>query len=222
MSNWVEVGIGRLLERATHRAGAESPRAVSLLRSLAGRRLAVRVQGTPLRFAVDSTGETLRLTDLSNTGIPNAADSDSPTVPATPADATLSGAPVSLLALAGPDPQAVINRGDVTIGGDAEIAQQFRELGMLLRPDLEVALSRLIGRSAAHVTMRGLRAAIDGSRDRARTLTQNLADYLAHERRDLVSQAEAEHFLRGVDEMRERLDRLEARIAEVDRRMQKI
>ncbi len=212
MSNWVEIGVGRLLDRAMHQASAESPRAVSLLRSLAGRRLAVRVQGTPWRFAVASTGETLRLTEL--------RDDAKPADP-TPADATLSGAPVSLLALAGHDPQAAINRGDVTIGGDAEIAQQFRELGMLLRPDLEVALSRLIGRSAAHVTMRGLRAAIDGSRDRTRTLTQNLADYLAHERRDLVSGAEAEHFLRGVDEMRERLDRLEARIAEVDRRMQK-
>jgi ubiquinone biosynthesis protein UbiJ len=226
MSNWVEIGVGRLLERATREASADSPRAVSLLRSLAGRRLVVRVQGTPWRFAVDSTGETLRLIELRDAGAAAAdgtqdSTAAGTTAPDAPADATLSGAPVSLLALAGPDPQAVINRGDVTISGDAEIAQQFRELGLLLRPDLEVALSRLIGRSAAHVTMRGLRAALDGSRDRARTLTQNLADYLAHERRDLVSRAEAEHFLRGVDEMRERLDRLEARIAGVDRRMQK-
>ncbi|HEX4376116.1 MAG TPA: SCP2 sterol-binding domain-containing protein [Steroidobacteraceae bacterium] len=214
MSNWVEIGIRRLLDRATLRASAESPRAAGLLRSLVGRRLVVRVQGTPWQFAVESTGETLRLFELSDA-------SATATATAKAVDATLSGAPISLLALAGPDPQAVINRGDVTINGDAEIAQQFRELGMLLRPDLEVGLSKLIGRSPAHVAMRAVRATIDGSRERARTLTQSLADYLAHERRDLVSRAEAEHFLRGVDEMRERLDRLDARIADVDRRMRK-
>lgn len=222
MSNWVEVGFERLLDRATLKACADSPRAAGLLKSLTGRRLVVRVQGTPWQVAVDSTGETLRLTELRNANATaGPATTATTATPAKVADATLSGGPISLLALAGPDPQAVINRGDVTISGDAEIAQQFRELGMLLRPDLEVGLSRLIGRSPAHVAMRGLRAAIDGTRERAQTLTQSLADYLAHERRDLVSRAEAEHFLRGVDEMRERLDRLEARLADIDRRTRK-
>jgi ubiquinone biosynthesis protein UbiJ len=40
----------------------------------------------------------------------------------------------------------VIQRGDVTIRGDAEVAQKFRELAMLLKPDVEEELSRLIRR----------------------------------------------------------------------------
>ena len=199
MASVIDIGVGRLLERAVRQARADSPRAVDLLKSLSGRKLGVRILGTACNVVVESTGETLRLVDGS-------------------ADATITGGPLALLTLGGPEPQAVISRGDVAIGGDAEIAQQFRELGMLLRPDIEAGLSQLIGRSGAHVAMRGLQAIIRGTRERAWTMTQNVAEYLAHERGELVSRAEAEHFLRGVDEMRERLDRLQARLAEADQR----
>jgi ubiquinone biosynthesis protein UbiJ len=40
---------------------------------------------------------------------------------------------------------------------------------------------------------------------------RNVAEYLAHERRDLVPRAEAEDFYRSVERLREDLDRLEAR-----------
>ena len=38
-----------------------------------------------------------------------------------------------------------------------------------------------------------------------------MAEYLAHEKRDLVSRPEAEDFYRSVERLREDLDRLEAR-----------
>jgi ubiquinone biosynthesis protein UbiJ len=209
MASVFDIGIGRVLERAVRQAKAESPRAVALLQSLAGRSLGVHILGTPWQFVVESTGETLRLVTT--------APADADKLPG----ATITGGPLALATLAGPDPQAVISRGDVAIAGDAELAQQFRDLGLLLRPDLETGLSRLFGRSGAHLAMRGLRAVVDGTRERAWTMTQNVADYLAHERGDLVSGAEAEHFLRGVEEMRERLDRLEARLSQLDQRMRK-
>ena len=193
MASVIDIGVGRLLERAVRQARADSPRAVDLLKSLAGRKLGVRILGTPWDIVVESTGETLRLVSGS-------------------ADATITGGPLALLTLGGPEPQAVISRGDVAIGGDAEIAQQFRELGMLLRPDIEAGLSQFIGRSGAHVAMRGLQAVIRGTRERAWTMTQNLAEYLAHERGDLVSRAEGRQFLSGVDALRDDVDRLEARI----------
>jgi ubiquinone biosynthesis protein UbiJ len=127
-----------------------------------------------------------------------------------------------LLALAGAEPEAVIQRGDVRIEGDAEIAQQFRELVTLLRPDLEASLSGLVGRSAAHVLMRGLRGAAAWTRSSAWTGVQNLSEYLAHERGDLVPRAEAEHFMRGVDDLREQLDRIEARLTLLERRTRTI
>ena len=87
-----------------------------------------------------------------------------------------------------------------SIEGDAEIAQQFSGLALLLRPDLENALSQVLGRSGAHVLMRGLRGAAAWTRAAARTSVLNLSEYLAHERGDLVPRSEAEHFLRDVDD----------------------
>ena len=223
--------IERLLDRAVARAMAESPRTAALIDALRGRRLAIRISGTALSIVVESTGRTLKVSraadpppsgsapsgDAPSGGAPS-ADAPTPAEAPTRPDATISGAPLSLLALAGGDSQAVIRRGDVRIEGNAEIAQQFRELGLLLRPDLEAALSQLLGRSGAHVAMRGMRAAADWTRTAASTSLRNVAEYLAHESGDLVSRPEAEHFLRGVEALREQLDRIEARLALMERR----
>ena len=118
---------------------------------------------------------------------------------------------MSLAALAGPHPEEVIQRGDVTIRGDAELAQKFRELAMLLKPDVEEELSRLIGDTPAHQALRLAKAVTGFGRRAVNTGVRNVAEYLAHERGDLVPRAEAEDFYRGVERLREDLDRLDAR-----------
>ena len=52
----------------------------------------------------------------------------------------------------------------------------------------------------------------------ADTTLRNLAEYLGHERADLVPRHEGEQFLRGVDTLREGVDRLQARLDVVARR----
>jgi ubiquinone biosynthesis protein UbiJ len=200
-----DVVIEQLLDRAVARALAESPRATALIAALQGRRLAIEVSGTPFHTVIESTGRSLKAFSK--------GDTDGQ------ADASIVGAPLSLLALTGTDAQALIQRGDVRIEGDAEIAQQFRELGLLLRPDLEAGMARLLGRSGAHIAMRGLRAAADWTRSAAWTSVRNVAEYLAHESRDLVSRPESEHYLRGVDQLREQLDRIDARLALMELRV---
>jgi ubiquinone biosynthesis accessory factor UbiJ len=190
--------INRALDSAVARAISESARARELIAALTGRRVTLEVQGTPLTLTVESNGSSLRTLKLA------AGEA---------ADATVSGAPLSLLALAGGEAQTVIQRGDVRIAGDADIAQQFRELAVLLRPDLEALVSGALGRSGAHLLMRGARGVAAWTRAATWTGVQNLSEYLAHESGDLVSRSEAEHVLRGIDELREQLDRVEARIS---------
>jgi len=209
----IEWMIARMLERACAHARTESPRASELIAGLAGKRLAITVLGTPWAehpLLIESDGSMLVLIQSeqsAGTGV------RSP-------DAVLIGAPLALLALAGTDPQAPLRRGDVRIQGDGQLAQQYRELAALLVPDLEDGLARLMGRSAAHLATRGLRNAADVVRTAAWNSVQNLAEFLAHESGDLVSRHEAEHFLHGVDELREQLDRLEARLSDLERRAQ--
>ena len=107
----------------------------------------------------------------------------------------------------------MLQRGDVQIRGDAELAQKFRELALLLRPDLEEELSQCHRRRAGPSArpLRARRVRLDAQR-RCSTTVRNVAEYLAHERRDLVPRAEGDQLLKGVDALREDVDRLEARI----------
>lgn len=236
----VEWMVARMLERACAHARTESPRASELIATLAGKRLAVSVLGTPWAehpILIESDGSTLALiqseqstsatTTAGSGGTGASGASAGAGFASTPEtlrspDAVLIGAPLALLALAGADPQAPIRRGDVRIQGDGQLAQQYRELAALLIPDLEDGLARLMGRSVAHLAARGLRNASELLRTAAWNSAQNLAEFLAHESGDLVSRHEAEHVLRGVDELRERLDRLEARLSDLERRAQAV
>jgi ubiquinone biosynthesis protein UbiJ len=189
----------RILSSAVARARAESTRVRELLAQLEGRRVAIQVLGTPLHLLLESTGTDLNL---------SRATGD--------ADATVRGSPLALLALSGPDAQSVINRGEVQIEGSTHVAQQFRDLARLLRPELEPLLSSVLGRSLAHLFMRGVHGVADWTRAAAWTQVQNLAEYLAHERSALVSRAEAEGFLRGVDEARDQMERIAARLSHLE------
>jgi ubiquinone biosynthesis accessory factor UbiJ len=180
-----------LLNRGLPRSG----RARELTAELAGRSLVLEMAGCG-RARLASDGTTLSVS----------ADGAA-------ADATLSAGALGFLALALDDPQAALARGTATVTGDAEVAARFRELLMLLKPDPEEELALLVGDVPAHQLGRLARAAAQWGRRAADTAWRSGADYLAHERADLVPRREAEPFLRAVDALREDVERLEARLA---------
>ena len=190
------------VEQLLNRNLPRSPRARALCAELAGRRAALTIEGAGLRLLLASDGERLAL------GHESPAEGDAPA-----ADTAIAGTPLNLLALLGPDAEGVIRRGDVRIDGDAQLAQRFRELAWLLRPDIEEELSRLVGDAAAHSLARAAAGVIGFGRRAATTGTRNVAEYFAHERADLVPRAEAEAFFADVDRTREDVDRLAARVA---------
>jgi ubiquinone biosynthesis accessory factor UbiJ len=190
------------IENLLNRNLPRSPRAQQLCESLRGRSVRIEARGLGWVVHVAALGGSVRLTKA-------AGDR--------PPDAEISGSLMNLGALAGPAPEEVIRRGDVTIRGDAEVAQKFRELAMLLKPDVEEELSKLIGDTPAHQALRFVRSMAGAGRRAATTSVRNVAEYLAHESRDLVPRAEAEDFYRGVERLREDLDRLEARAQLLER-----
>jgi len=183
------------IENLLNRGLPRSPRARELCKELEGHRVAVEVTGFT-RFIVESSGQTLRVVRDASL----------------PAEAEIAGGPLSLLSLASDSPEAVLQRGDVTMRGDVDLAQTFRELALLLRPDLEEELSKVIGDLPAHQIGRFTRAAMAWTRKATDTTVRNTAEYLAHERGDLVPRAEGDQLLKGIDTLRENVDRIEARI----------
>jgi ubiquinone biosynthesis protein UbiJ len=183
--------LGQLLNRGLPR----SVRARELTAELAGRSLELEVRGFG-RLRLESNGSTLVVSGGE----------------AASADAALSVGPLGLMALAGEGAQAAVQRGEAAMSGDGEIAAKFRELLTLLKPDPEEELSLVLGDVPAHQLSRLARAALAWGARAADTAWRSTADYLAHERADLVPRHEGEQFLRGVDALREDLDRLAARI----------
>lgn len=188
--------LGNVLNRGLPR----SVRARQLTAELAGRSLALEVRGFG-RLRLESNGVELTVTPGGGA-----------------ADAELAVGPLGLFALAGRGAQAAVQRGDAAMSGDAEIAARFQELLTLLRPDPEEELSLVLGDVAAHRLGRLATLAGAWSSRAADTAWRSTADYLAHERADLVPRHEGEQFLRGVEALREDLDRLAARLELLARR----
>jgi ubiquinone biosynthesis protein UbiJ len=193
------------IENLLNRNLGSSPAAQDLCVELAGRRFGVVVSTLRVRVVIESLGRSLRVT-REREGAP----------PEPPCDAEIEGSPISLMALAGNDPEAVIQRGDARISGDAEIAQRFQQLGRLLRPDAEEEFAALFGDGFAHQFARVARSLLDFGRRGGTTTVRNAAEYFAHETGDLVPRAEADVFLGEVDRLREDVDRFEARLAALE------
>jgi ubiquinone biosynthesis protein UbiJ len=192
------------LESALNRNIAASAAARSLCRRLDAKVLALHMRGLPLSIFFKAQGERMSLATR--------FDGE--------AHATLSGSPLSFLRLAGPAPEAAVRTGSVHIQGDAEVAQTFSELLRQARPDLEEELSQLVGDVVAHQVGRAARSALGFARHAGDTFSQNLSEYLQEEGRDVPNRTEAEEFMRGVDILRDDVDRLAARLDLLERQRQ--
>jgi ubiquinone biosynthesis protein UbiJ len=188
------------LESILNRNVAESRRAQALARQLDGRVMSLTVEGTPLAFFFRADGGRLAI----------AARHDGP------ADASLSGTPLALLALAGPRAQGTLRSGGVRIEGDAEVAQKFRDLLEQAQPDFEEELARVIGDVAAHRLANVARDVLGWGRKAAGSFTGSVVEYLQEEGRDLPTRVEVDEYLEGVDRLRDDTERLEAKLVRLE------
>ncbi|HPF27467.1 MAG TPA: hypothetical protein P5528_01230 [Steroidobacteraceae bacterium] len=203
------------IENLLNRNLAQSPRARELCRELTDKRLRITAVGPGWQLDVVSLGTSLQLTSRLAPDAVSAANDATAII-----HATIEGTPLSLGALAATDAAETIRRGDVRIGGDAEIAQRFQQIFRLLRPDTEEELSRLIGDSPAQQILRLTRGMLQFGQRAARTTVRNTAEFFAHESQDLVPTAEAQDLYQGVDRLREDVDRIDARIAVLTRALE--
>jgi ubiquinone biosynthesis protein UbiJ len=188
------------LEAILNRNVADSRRAQTLARQLDGRVMSLAAEGTPVTIYLRAEGGRLALTPRH----------DGTT------DASISGTPIALLALAGPRGEGALRGGGVRIEGDAEVAERFRDLLAETRPDFEEELSRVIGDVAARQVSNLARGLLEWGRRTSASFAGSVAEYLQEEGRDLPSRTEVDEFLSGVDRLRDDAERLEARLARLE------
>jgi ubiquinone biosynthesis protein UbiJ len=202
-------------EAMLNRGIGASTQATTLARRLDGSAIGVEVAGlTAIRVSVSGTRLAL------------SADAP-PEAPASrPVDATIEGSVFALLQLArvsgGPGiaGKGAANAPRAVVRGDAEIANSYRQLMVLARPDFEEETARLLGDLPARRLSLFAAQAAAWARQVRRTAGDNVAEYLQEESRDLVSKPELDEFLQGVDALRETADRVAARLLRLERRLQ--
>jgi len=200
------VRLGRLLESALNRALALDAETRSQLAALEGQRIGVELRGLDLALAIAVQDGCLRVG-------PHWEKSS---------DLNLRAAPASLVAFAlrrGED--SVLPPGKVEISGDAELARRMEKLFRGFQPDIEEAFAKTFGDVLGVPLARMLQRAFEWSRESAKALAQDSAEFLREESRDLIAPAEMESFLDDVDTLRERADRLAARVQHLVQRRSK-
>ncbi len=129
-------------------------------------------------------------------------------------DTTISGSPVALFAMAVPEGAGNWSSPDsrVTITGDANLARDLERLFSRLDPDWEATLSRVFGDVLGHQVASGLRAGADQAREAAGNAGEMVSEFLQRSEGPLVKAADIRTFADDVDETRDAVERLEARI----------
>lgn len=117
-----------------------------------------------------------------------------------------SEAPVA--ALKGED--ALLRAVEVT--GNARLAEAVMALVRHLRWDYEEDLARIFGDVVAHRMGEALRALAAWAPDTAQRLAESFAGYVTDEAKLLLGRPEFERFAAGVSELRDAVERLEARM----------
>lgn len=104
------------------------------------------------------------------------------------------------------------------VEGDTELLSRFNRLLARVGFDPEEFAARFVGDAAAHRLTQGLQTLFGWGRRSAATLGLDTAEYLREETRDLARAADVEDWMHAVDELREGVDRLEARLRRLEER----
>jgi ubiquinone biosynthesis protein UbiJ len=127
-------------------------------------------------------------------------------------DAVISGAPWSLARVAYGGDRGALFAGEVEIRGDVTVGQRFEAILRGIDIDWEEQLSRLVGDVAAHQVGKLVRDTMAWGAKSAETLGRDVSEYLQEESRHLPQRDEVDAFLTAVDDLRNDVERLGARI----------
>ena len=189
---------GRALEAALNRLLTLDPDTGAALAKLDGRRIELALDTPSLALSITLRGDRLEV------GPPDATSE-----PDLGLRATLGGLLAQLPFLRPANSTPV---GKLRLNGDAELARTLQQLAQRFDPDWDqpfaAAFGPILGPQIARVLREGLRS----GRRVAGNLARDAAEFVTEESRDVVGKAELSAFNDDVDSLRDRAERLAARV----------
>ncbi len=129
------------------------------------------------------------------------------------ADTILRGSPLSLFKMGlVSNAVSLLLKGEVEISGDTRLGHQFKNVLSQMDIDWSEHLAKLVGDGLAFEIQQTTKKFGLWSKDTVKSVSLSVSEYLQEESRDLVTQAELEIFNGAVDQLRDDVDRLQARI----------
>lgn len=190
-----------VLEQGLNRALALDP---------AGRQALMAALTGPVQFTVEAPlSQTLALIPADNRIRVTSQPPESPAL-------ELAGRPMAFAALATGDDQ-VFSEGRIRVLGDMALAHQFQRAIDQLNPDWESALAGYLGDVPAHFVGQRLRGAVKWSRHAFRSLNANVEEYIHEESHSLPGRLELEATFEDIDQLSLRVERLGARIQQLEK-----
>jgi ubiquinone biosynthesis protein UbiJ len=129
-------------------------------------------------------------------------------------DTIVSGSLAALFAMAVPEGADRWGSPEsrVSITGDATLARDLEQLFSRLDPDWEATLSRLFGDVLGHQVASGLRTGAEQAAEAASSAGEMITQFLQRGEGPLVEVADIREFADAVDETRDAVERLEAKL----------
>lgn len=191
---------GRALEVALNHCLSLDPDSQHRIEMLHGRSVQLHLRGPELALAIRVDRQRLEVGPVEGAG-----------------QLRVTASPGGLLAMLLRRDGDAMAPGKVEIAGDAELARRLQQLAGQFAPDFEEAFARTFGDVLGVPIARAASRALRRARGSAAHFREDSADWLRDEAKLGMAPGEVDDFLDGVDHLRERSDRFEARLARLER-----
>ncbi|MBE9559326.1 MAG: SCP2 sterol-binding domain-containing protein [Proteobacteria bacterium] len=129
------------------------------------------------------------------------------------ADTVLRGTPVSLFKMGLVSNVAnLLLKGEIEISGDTRLGHQFKNVFSQMDIDWSEPLADIVGDGLAYQMQQSANKFGRWGKTTARSVSTSISEYLQEESRDVVTDTELNIFNEAVDQLRDDVDRLQARI----------
>ena len=129
------------------------------------------------------------------------------------ADTTLRGTPISLFKMGlAANAAKLLLKGEVEISGDTRLGHQFKNMFSQMDIDWSEPLANLLGDTVAYQLQQSGKKLGGWGKNTMESVSRSVSEYLQEESRDLVTETELNNFNDEVDQLRNDVDRLQAKI----------
>jgi ubiquinone biosynthesis protein UbiJ len=117
------------------------------------------------------------------------------------------------------DPAAALINGDIELDGDSAPLMELQRILARLELDWEAPLVNVLGDVPGHQIAEGLRGLFSWGRQASTSIFRQLEEFIHEEARLAPPRAEVEDFYHDLEQLRQRVDRLAARLTRLSSRL---